>query len=104
MHVFMYISFVASLAAASSGSFAQRRKVVRSFNPHRNASSTTTPLQVGNGNFAFGVDITGLQTFRHFAVQSTWGWHNFSFPDAPGQTEPSGTYALGKCGWASLKN
>ncbi|RWA04610.1 hypothetical protein EKO27_g10497, partial [Xylaria grammica] len=63
-----------------------RRAVVRAFNPHRNASSTTTPLQVGNGNFAFGVDVTGLQTFSPFATMSTWGWHNFSLPTTPGQT------------------
>ncbi|KAI5862382.1 Six-hairpin glycosidase-like protein [Durotheca rogersii] len=63
-----------------------RRRVVRSFNPHRNASSPTTPLQVGNGNFAFGVDVTGLQTFNPFATMSTWGWHNFSLPTTPGQT------------------
>lgn len=63
-----------------------RRKVVRSFNPHRNASSKTTPLQVGNGNFAFGVDVTGLQTFSPFATMSTWGWHNFSLPTTNGQT------------------
>ncbi|KAI1343941.1 Six-hairpin glycosidase-like protein [Xylariaceae sp. FL0016] len=63
-----------------------RRRVVRSFNPSRNASSSTTPLQVGNGNFAFGVDITGLQTFSPFATMSTWGWHNFSLPTTEGQT------------------
>ncbi|KAI8949545.1 Six-hairpin glycosidase-like protein [Xylaria longipes] len=63
-----------------------RKSVVRRFNPRRNASSTTTPLQVGNGNFAFGVDITGLQTFSPFATMSTWGWHNFSLPTTPGQT------------------
>ncbi|KAI1659281.1 Six-hairpin glycosidase-like protein [Daldinia decipiens] len=63
-----------------------RRKVVRSFNPHRNASSKTTPLQVGNGNFAFGADVTGLQTFSPFATMSTWGWHNFSLPTTTGQT------------------
>ncbi|KAJ5109126.1 hypothetical protein N7456_005801 [Penicillium angulare] len=67
----------------------QREHVVRSFNPHRNASSSTTPLQVGNGNFAFGVDITGLQTFSHFATESSWAWHNFSLPTTPGQTSPS---------------
>ncbi|KAI4859779.1 Six-hairpin glycosidase-like protein [Hypoxylon rubiginosum] len=63
-----------------------RRHVVRSFNPRRNASSETTPLQVGNGNFAFGVDVTGLQTFSPFATMSTWGWHNFSLPTTNGQT------------------
>ncbi|KAI0910237.1 Six-hairpin glycosidase-like protein [Ustulina deusta] len=63
-----------------------RRVVVRAFNPRRNVSSATTPLQVGNGNFAFGVDVTGLQTFSPFATMSTWGWHNFSLPTTPGQT------------------
>ncbi|KAI9154668.1 hypothetical protein HJFPF1_07225 [Paramyrothecium foliicola] len=63
-----------------------REKVVRSFNPARNVSSLETPLQVGNGNFAFGADITGLQTFKPFATMSSWGWHNFSLPTTPGQT------------------
>ncbi|ORY64387.1 Six-hairpin glycosidase-like protein [Pseudomassariella vexata] len=63
-----------------------RRKVVQRFNPRRNATSSTTPLQVGNGNFAFGADITGLQTFSLFNTLSTWGWHNFSLPITPGQT------------------
>ncbi|GAW13196.1 hypothetical protein ANO14919_025760 [Xylariales sp. No.14919] len=67
-----------------------RRAVVRAFNPRRNASSATTPLQVGNGNFAFGVDVTGLQTFSPFATMSTWGWHNFSLPTTPGQTSVEG--------------
>lgn len=68
----------------------QRRNIVRSFNPHRNSSSPTTPLQVGNGNFAFGADVTGLQTFAHFATQSTTAWHNFSLPSTLGQTVPDG--------------
>ncbi|KAH6645795.1 Six-hairpin glycosidase-like protein [Truncatella angustata] len=63
-----------------------RRKVVQQFNPCRRASSDTTPLQVGNGNFAFGADITGLQTFNPYGTLSTWGWHNFSLPTTPGQT------------------
>lgn len=67
-----------------------RKAVVRSFNPRRNVSSNTTPLQVGNGNFAFGVDVTGLQTFKPFATMSTWGWHNFSLPTTPGQTSVEG--------------
>ncbi|KAK4179954.1 Six-hairpin glycosidase-like protein [Triangularia setosa] len=74
------------LAEAKGVPAEQRRKVVQSFSVHRNASSDTTPLQVGNGNFAFGADITGLQTFKPFAIMNTWGWHNFSLPTTPGQT------------------
>lgn len=67
-----------------------RQEVIQTFNVHRNASSSTTPLQVGNGNFAFGVDVTGLQTFSPFASMSTWGWHNFSLPTTPNQTSVDG--------------
>jgi len=66
-----------------------RQAVVRRFNPRRNASSSTTPLQVGNGNFAFGADVTGLQTFLPYNTLSTWCWHNSSLPTTPNQTEPS---------------
>ncbi|KAJ3556912.1 hypothetical protein NPX13_g10033 [Xylaria arbuscula] len=74
------------VVAAATDSRIDRRAVVRAFNPRRNASSPTTPMQVGNGNFAFGVDVTGLQTFSPFATMSTWGWHNYSLPTIPGQT------------------
>lgn len=39
------------------------------------------PTQVGNGEFAFGFDITGLQTFSNNAnTMSNWGWHQFPTP------------------------
>ncbi|KAH7912897.1 Six-hairpin glycosidase-like protein [Hygrophoropsis aurantiaca] len=57
-----------------------RKAVVSRFNPTRNASSLTTPMQVGNGNFAFGADVTGLQTFLPYAIMSYWGWKNDTFP------------------------
>lgn len=69
-----------------------RRRVLQSLNIHRNASSDTTPLQVGNGNFAFGADVSGLQTFKPFATMSTWGWHNFSLPTTPNQTSVDGAF------------
>lgn len=66
-----------------------RRNIVGKFNPTRNASSSTTPLQVGNGDFAFGADVTGLQTFLPYNTLSSWGWHNSSLPTTPGQTSPA---------------
>lgn len=40
------------------------------------------PTQVGNGEFAFGFDVTGLQTFSNSAnTMSNWGWHQFPTPD-----------------------
>jgi hypothetical protein len=38
-----------------------------------------TALQVGNGEFAFGVDVTGLQTL-YGNTMSQWGWHSFRLP------------------------
>ncbi|KAF5370912.1 hypothetical protein D9615_009788 [Tricholomella constricta] len=64
-----------------------RRSLVNRFNPTRNAfnvRNATTPMQVGNGNFAFGADVTGLQTLLPFAIMSSWGWKNDSLP--PGKT------------------
>lgn len=58
-----------------------RHAIVSRYNPTRNASSSTTPMQVGNGNFAFGADVTGLQTFLPFAIMSSWGWKNDSLPE-----------------------
>jgi len=66
-----------------------RQAVVSQFNPVRYESSNSTPMQVGNGNFAFGVDVTGLQTFYPFGTLSSWGWHNFSLPNATDQNAPS---------------
>lgn len=40
-----------------------------------------SPAQVGNGEFAFWVDITGLQTFVPFNTMSHWGWHSFPIPE-----------------------
>lgn len=46
------------------------------------------PLTVGNGEFAFTVDATGLQTFpgafEHttpLGTLSDWGWHTISNPN-----------------------
>lgn len=40
-----------------------------------------SPAQVGNGKFAFGMDITGLQTFVPFNTLSDWSWHSFPLPE-----------------------
>lgn len=60
-----------------------RRAIVQRYNPVRTssgASNATTPMQVGNGNFAFGADVTGLQTLYPFSIMSSWGWKNDSLP------------------------
>ncbi len=50
---------------------------------HRIVTTKTdprSPAQVGNGEFAFSVDITGLQTFVPFNTMSQWSWHSFPLP------------------------
>lgn len=81
------IWFVALFALADGAQKGiNRRSLVQRFNPTRNAflQNTSTPMQVGNGNFAFGADVTGLQTLQPFAIMSSWGWKNDSLP--PGKT------------------
>ncbi len=64
---------------------ATEKKIDRKAVVQRNRIVTTTtiansPAQVGNGEFAFGVDITGLQTFESFNTMSHWGWHSSALP------------------------
>jgi len=37
-------------------------------------------MQVGNGEFAYNVDITGLQTFEHHNTMAHWAWHSMPLP------------------------
>ena len=73
---------------ASSDSRIDRRALVRRHNITLNKSDPLTPLSVGNGEFAFTADITGLQTFPQYhqqgmalGTQSHWGWHSMPNPD-----------------------
>ncbi len=82
--------FEASLAEI--GSMAPRRRidrraVVTRHNVTLNKPDPLTPLSVGNGEFAFTADITGLQTFPQYhqqgmplGTQSQWGWHTLPNP------------------------
>ncbi|KAF1931395.1 uncharacterized protein M421DRAFT_56952 [Didymella exigua CBS 183.55] len=65
-----------------------RKSIVQKYNLKLNQSHPYSPVQVGNGNFAFGADITGLQTFLPHNILSSWGWHNSSLPTTPNQTLP----------------
>ncbi len=78
------------LAAASSswasGSI-RREALVRRHNPVLKGFDARSPLSVGNGEFAFTADLTGLQTFPALyeggiplCTQSQWGWHSFPLP------------------------
>lgn len=89
MHLIFFLALTGSCFHLSEAVI-DRERIVRTFNVRRNESSEETPLQVGNGNFAFGADITGLQTFRPYGIMSSWGWHNASLPTTAGQANISG--------------
>jgi protein-glucosylgalactosylhydroxylysine glucosidase len=61
-----------------------RLRLARRHNPVLRGFDPRSPLSVGNGELAFSVDCTGLQTFRALyaegtplCTQSQWGWHSF---------------------------
>ena len=58
--------------------------VVQRHNVNINKIDSLSSLSVGNGNFAFTVDATGMQSFPDayangvpLGTQSVWGWHSF---------------------------
>src|SRR5687768_3567968 len=71
-----------------------RQAVVRRHTIHINKPDSLSSLTVGNGNFAFTVDVTGMQSFPEYykggvplGTQSVWGWNqipdsnNYSFDE-----------------------
>ena len=58
-----------------------RKAVVERHKIITTSTNPKSPAQVGNGEFAFGVDITGLQSFVPFNTLSHWSWHSFPVPD-----------------------
>ncbi len=81
------ILFVATAIMSSCSSNSEkidRLALVARNNPHVTAIDTMASLTVGNGRFAFTVDVTGLQTFPEIysagvplGTMSDWGWHSF---------------------------
>ena len=64
-----------------------RHALVTRHNPTITAVDKSAPFMVGNGNFAFTADITGLQTFQDqyspltpLLIEAQWGWHSFPNP------------------------
>lgn len=65
-----------------------RQALVERNSPKITAFDELSSLSVGNGNFAYTVDATGLQTFPELysegvplGTQSQWGWHSFPNPE-----------------------
>lgn len=57
-----------------------RQQIVMRHQPELTRWDPHSPFSVGNGEFAFSADITGLQSFPEqyevpLGTQSNWGWH-----------------------------
>ncbi len=64
-----------------------RFSLVSRHNPVMQKLDPLSPLSVGNGEFAFTCDVTGLQTFAKeyeshmpLCTMSQWGWHSAPLP------------------------
>jgi hypothetical protein len=78
----------ASFAARAAEGAIDRHSLVGRHNPTLTALDPRSPLTVGNGEFAFTADITGLQSLPQpyetgipLCTQSQWGWHSEPQPD-----------------------
>ena len=66
-----------------------RYRIVARHNVRRTSADPLEPLTVGNGEFAFTADVTGLQTFPSFhadgmrlGTQAQWAWHTAPNPES----------------------
>jgi hypothetical protein len=80
----------AGLRAQTARTRIGRRELAGRHSPVLRAFDPRSPLSVGNGEFAFTADATGLQTFPQLydgkmplCTQSQWGWH--AIPNRGGQ-------------------
>jgi len=74
-------------ATSSRSSPVDREALVRRHNPVVRQADPFSALSVGNGEFAFTADVTGLQTFADdyekvfpLCTVSHWGWHTTPIP------------------------
>ena len=85
---FAVIAILLVACSTAQQSPIDRNALVSRNNPHVNSFDSLASFSVGNGEFAFTVDATGLQTFPQkyklgvpLGTQSQWGWHSFANPN-----------------------
>jgi protein-glucosylgalactosylhydroxylysine glucosidase len=86
---FLWLSAALSAGVPASGAAGaiDRRALVPRHNPVLTDVDVLSPLSVGNGEFAFNADVTGLQSLGPLyestvplCTQSQWGWHSTPLP------------------------
>ncbi len=80
--------FILSCSTQQPKEKIDRKALVARHNVKLEAVDTLGALTVGNGEFAYTVDVTGLQSFpEHYVngvplgTQSEWGWHTSANPE-----------------------
>jgi hypothetical protein len=80
-----------------------RRALVSRHNIRISAPDPLTPLSVGNSEFAFTADVTGLQSFPEFhqsgmplCTQAQWGWHTMPNPKGYALEQTLTAYETGR--------
>jgi len=88
-----FLGVLAAAGASSGFGFGQTNRIdryalVSRHNPVLRKFDPMSPLSVGNGEFAFTCDVTGLQTFPELykdamplCTMSQWGWHTTPLPN-----------------------
>src|SRR5262245_49052106 len=78
---------VMRLGQTRTGGRIDRAALVARHNPVMRKLDPLAPLSLGNGEFAFTADITGLQTFPDeykeampLCAMAQWGWHTTPLP------------------------
>ncbi|MGC4231384.1 MAG: hypothetical protein QM594_00090 [Niabella sp.] len=82
--LFLFASFFVGSLKAQSPVKINRKAVVARHNVENTSADSLASLTVGNGAFAYTVDITGMQSFPEYykngvslGTQSEWGWNSF---------------------------
>ena len=78
------VTLIATSGIRAASGKIDREALASRHNVHLDAVDPSAPLSVGNGEFAFTADVTGLQTlnetyasFPPLQTMSHWGWHKF---------------------------
>ncbi len=78
LHRFLIVLLMPSIVLAAES--IDRRALVERHNITFTQSNSAEIPQVGNGEIAFGIDVTGLQTL-YGNTFSQWGWHTLPLPE-----------------------
>jgi len=100
-NIFAAFIFVCLTGHSYSQTKIDRKALVQRHNVTITKADPLSSLTVGNGRFAFTVDVTGLQSFPKeyengvsLGTQSEWGWHSFIDTNGYKREEALKTYNL----------